>query len=84
MRSGRPCASRNAAAIGNSTGIRSFAAIIPAVPFREGRCSVTGIYAGLNLPRVPGHEVVGCMEALRNRVSKWKIARRVGVGFFGR
>jgi NADPH:quinone reductase-like Zn-dependent oxidoreductase len=76
MRSGRPCASRNATAIGNSTGIRRFAAITAAVPFRKGRWSVTGIYPALNLPRVPGHEVVGCMETLSSGVSKWKIARR--------
>src|SRR6266581_1865398 len=44
---------------------------------------VTGIYPGLNLPRVPGHEVVGRIDALGNGVSKWKIGQRVGVGFFG-
>src|SRR5713101_5306548 len=45
--------------------------------------TVTGIYPGLKLPRVPGHEVVGRIEALGNGVSKWKIGQRVGVGFFG-
>src|SRR5437667_7781156 len=45
--------------------------------------TVTGIYPGLKLPRVPGHEVVGRIEALGNGVSKWKIDQRVGVGFFG-
>ena len=44
---------------------------------------VTGVYPGLILPRVPGHEVVGRIEALGNGVSKWKIGQRVGVGFFG-
>src|SRR5437867_5928602 len=44
---------------------------------------VTGIYPGLILPRVPGHEVVGRIDALGNGVSKWKIGQRVGVGFFG-
>src|SRR6266849_6144286 len=38
--------------------------------------TVTGIYPGLKLPRVPGHEVVGRIEALGNGVSKWKIGRR--------
>jgi len=33
----------------------------------------TGIYPGLKLPRVPGHEVVGRIEALGNGWSKWKI-----------
>src|SRR2546427_4823609 len=45
--------------------------------------TVTGIYPGLNLPRVPGHEVVGRIEALGSGVSRWKIGQRVGVGFFG-
>jgi len=45
--------------------------------------TVTGIYPGLTLPRVPGHEVVGRIEALGNGVSKWKIGQRVGVGLFG-
>ena len=45
--------------------------------------TVTGMYPGLALPRVPGHEVVGRIEALGSGVSKWKIGQRVGVGFFG-
>ena len=45
--------------------------------------TVTGIYPGLNLPRVPGHEVVGRIEALGSGVARWKIGQRVGVGFFG-
>src|SRR5467141_3989607 len=42
--------------------------------------TVTGIYQGLKLPRVPGHEVVGRIEALGSGVSRWKIGQRVGVG----
>src|SRR6267378_4096124 len=45
--------------------------------------TVTGTYPGLKLPRVPGHEVVGRIEALGSGVSRWKIGQRVGVGFFG-
>jgi D-arabinose 1-dehydrogenase-like Zn-dependent alcohol dehydrogenase len=45
--------------------------------------TVTGTYPGLKLPRVPGHEVVGRIEALGSEVSKWTIGQRVGVGFFG-
>ena len=45
--------------------------------------TITGIYPGLKLPRVPGHEVVGRIEALGAGVSRWKIGQRVGVGFFG-
>jgi propanol-preferring alcohol dehydrogenase len=42
--------------------------------------TVMGAYPGLTLPRVPGHEVVGRLEALGAGVSKWKIGQRVGVG----
>ena len=43
--------------------------------------TITGVYPGLKLPRVPGHEVVGRIEALGSGVSRWKIGQRVGVGF---
>src|ERR1700684_2713955 len=42
--------------------------------------TVTGTYPGLTLPRVPGHEVVGRVDALGSGVSRWKIGQRVGVG----
>lgn len=45
--------------------------------------TVTGGYPGLRLPRVPGHDVVGRIEALGAGVTRWKIGQRVGVGFFG-
>jgi alcohol dehydrogenase, propanol-preferring len=45
--------------------------------------AVTGTYPGITLPRVPGHEVVGRIDALGSGVSRWKIGQRVGVGFFG-
>jgi propanol-preferring alcohol dehydrogenase len=45
--------------------------------------TVTGTYPGLTLPRVPGHEVVGRIEALGAGVSQWKIGQRVGVGLLG-
>ena len=45
--------------------------------------TVTGTYPGLTLPRVPGHEVVGRIDALGAGVSTWRIGQRVGVGFFG-
>jgi D-arabinose 1-dehydrogenase-like Zn-dependent alcohol dehydrogenase len=45
--------------------------------------TVLGIYPGLELPRVPGHEVVGRIDALGPRVRGWKVGQRVGVGFFG-
>lgn len=42
--------------------------------------TVMGIYPGLTLPRVPGHEVVGRIDALGSRVTRWKMGQRVGVG----
>ena len=45
--------------------------------------TVEGPFPGLTLPRVPGHEVVGRIEAVGPSVSNWKIGQRVGVGFFG-
>src|ERR1700733_5538629 len=42
--------------------------------------TVTGTYPGLTLPRVPGYEVIGRIEALGAGVSRWKIGQRVGVG----
>src|ERR1700752_3298516 len=42
--------------------------------------TVMGVYPGLTLPRVPGHEVIGRIEALGGGVSRWKIGQRVGVG----
>jgi propanol-preferring alcohol dehydrogenase len=45
--------------------------------------TVTGTYPGLKLPRVPGHEVAGRIEALGSGVSRWRVGQRVGVGFFG-
>src|SRR5437762_2117019 len=43
--------------------------------------TITGTYPGLSLPRVPGHEVIGRIEALGGGVTRWKIGQRVGVGF---
>src|ERR1700736_3067102 len=42
--------------------------------------TVTAVYPGLTLPRVPGHEVVGRIEAIGSGVFRWKIGQRVGVG----
>src|SRR6266852_193622 len=45
--------------------------------------TVEGQFPSLTLPRVPGHEVVGRIDAVGLDVSNWKIGQRVGVGFFG-
>src|SRR5262249_32989284 len=42
--------------------------------------TVNGAYPGLTLPRVPGHEVIGRIDALGPGVSRWKVGQRVGVG----
>ena len=45
--------------------------------------TIEGQFPGLTFPRVPGHEVVGRIEAIGPDVSRWKVGQRVGVGFFG-
>jgi len=37
----------------------------------------------IEYPRVPGHEVVGIIDELGERVSQWKKGQRVGVGWHG-
>jgi len=38
-------------------------------------------FAGVPYPRVPGHEVVGRIDALGDGVQGWTVGQRVGVGF---
>ncbi|EKS35744.1 alcohol dehydrogenase [Afipia clevelandensis] len=45
--------------------------------------TVDGGYPGIAYPRVPGHEVVGRIDALGAGVSHWRVGQRVGVGFLG-
>src|SRR5580692_2681310 len=42
-----------------------------------------GLWPGLQYPRVPGHEVVGVVDAVGAGVSQWKPGQRVGVGWHG-
>ena len=42
-----------------------------------------GHWPGLQYPRVPGHEVVGLIDAVGAGVSQWKPGQRVGVGWHG-
>jgi D-arabinose 1-dehydrogenase-like Zn-dependent alcohol dehydrogenase len=42
-----------------------------------------GAFPGLKLPRVPGHEVVGLLDAVGPEVPNWKVGARVGVGWHG-
>ena len=42
-----------------------------------------GLWPGLKYPRVPGHEVVGLVDAVGAGVTQWKPGQRVGVGWHG-
>ena len=41
-----------------------------------------GLWPGINYPRVPGHEVIGVIDAVGNEVpARWQPSQRVGVGW---
>ncbi|GGH14006.1 alcohol dehydrogenase [Silvibacterium dinghuense] len=42
-----------------------------------------GIFPGIQYPRVPGHEVVGRVEAIGDGVTEFKVGQRVGLGWYG-
>src|SRR5262245_16568412 len=44
--------------------------------------TVEGVFP-ISWPRVPGHEVVGRIDALGSGVQGWTVGQRVGVGFLG-
>ena len=44
--------------------------------------TVEGLFP-ISWPRVPGHEVVGRIDALGPGVQGWAVGQRVGVGFLG-
>ena len=45
--------------------------------------TVAGLFPGIQYPRVPGHEVVGIIDAVGADVPDWKQGMRVGVGWHG-
>ena len=45
--------------------------------------TVAGAFPGIQYPRVPGHEVVGIVDAVGADVPDWKQGMRVGVGWHG-
>jgi alcohol dehydrogenase len=45
--------------------------------------TVAGHMPGLSYPRIPGHEVIGVIDALGPDVEGWALGARVGVGWFG-
>jgi len=40
-------------------------------------------FPGLSLPRIPGHEIAGRVDAVGARVTAWKPGERVGIGWHG-
>jgi D-arabinose 1-dehydrogenase-like Zn-dependent alcohol dehydrogenase len=42
-----------------------------------------GAFPGMQFPRVPGHEVVGVIDAVGAGVPEWQPGQRVGVGWHG-
>jgi D-arabinose 1-dehydrogenase-like Zn-dependent alcohol dehydrogenase len=42
-----------------------------------------GVWPGVQYPRIPGHEVVGVIDAVGPGVAGWKAGERVGVGWHG-
>ena len=42
-----------------------------------------GLFPGIQYPRVPGHEVIGAIDAVGPNVPRWKPGQRVGVGWNG-
>ena len=47
------------------------------------RWTVEGNVVPISYPRVPGHEVVGRIDAVGTGVVGWTVGQRVGVGFLG-
>lgn len=42
-----------------------------------------GAFPGIEYPRIPGHEVIGTIEQVGERVNRWQKGQRVGVGWHG-
>jgi D-arabinose 1-dehydrogenase-like Zn-dependent alcohol dehydrogenase len=42
-----------------------------------------GAFPGIQYPRVPGHEIIGIVDAVGADVPDWRAGRRVGVGWHG-
>ena len=45
--------------------------------------TVQGLVPNVTYPRVPGHEVIGIVEAIGAGVHGWAVGARAGVGWFG-
>jgi len=42
-----------------------------------------GLFPGIQYPRVPGHEVIGLVDAVGEGAKPWKTGQRVGIGWHG-
>jgi len=42
-----------------------------------------GLFPNIQYPRVPGHEVIGIVDAIGSCVAGWPVGQRVGVGWHG-
>src|ERR1700675_569796 len=42
-----------------------------------------GLFPNIEYPRVPGHEVIGTVDAVGAGVAGWKLGQRVGIGWHG-
>jgi len=45
--------------------------------------TVDGLFPFISYPRVPGHEIVGKVEAVGDGVPQWKVGQRAGIGWYG-
>jgi alcohol dehydrogenase len=45
--------------------------------------TVQGLFPSVQYPRVPGHEVIGVVDAIGEGVQGWSVGARAGVGWFG-
>jgi len=45
--------------------------------------TVAGLFPFIRYPRVPGHEIVGRVDAVGEGVTQWKSGQRVGIGWYG-
>src|SRR5271155_1874526 len=45
--------------------------------------TVEGRMAGIQYPRIPGHQEIGAIDAVGQSVQGWSIGARAGVGWFG-
>jgi D-arabinose 1-dehydrogenase-like Zn-dependent alcohol dehydrogenase len=45
--------------------------------------TVDGLFPFITYPRVPGHEIVGIVDAVGKNVPQWKVGQRAGIGWYG-